>query len=40
MSGHRSGGWAHAIGVVLVAPFYVGLYVITLLGSTTRERRP
>ncbi len=40
MSGDRSSRWTHAIGVLLVAPFYVGLYVITLLGSTMRGRRP
>jgi hypothetical protein len=35
----RSAKWTHAAGVVLVTPFYIGLYLITLIGSVLTRTR-
>jgi hypothetical protein len=35
----RSARWTHAAGVVLVTPFYIGLYLITLIGTMLSKKR-
>lgn len=40
MTDARVKRWTHVVGVVIVAPFYVGLYLITLIGGLfDRNRR-
>jgi hypothetical protein len=36
---HRSGRWTHIAGVIIVAPFYIGLYLITLIGTILSGKR-
>lgn len=31
--------WTHMIGVIIVAPFYVGLYLVTLIGGLFDRKR-